>query len=307
MVAPSQTLIEPAVVASVCSRLARVLAQPPHRHRPLWVDDRIIGWLDDARSEAIGAFHDVLTIEDDRITFVPAIAMPDERTQALDHVCRSLAAKGLLTRWRDERYAVSAAYGKRPLFVLERAAARFFGIRTYAVHVNGLVRIGGDDGSLDMWIARRSPRKSIDPNLLDNMVGGGIAVGRTVRTTLAKEAWEEAGISESLSLYATPVGAVHLCRSQPDGLQRETIFVHDLFLSRETLPQGQDDEVVAHRRVTITDAANLIANTQGEDVMTADASLVILDCLMRHGAIAPDLPEYLALDALRHPSMDPAT
>ena len=45
-----------------------------------------------------------------------------------------------------------------------------------------------------MWIARRSPTKAIDPDLLDNLVGGGIAAGQSVPTTVVKEAWEEAGI-----------------------------------------------------------------------------------------------------------------
>jgi hypothetical protein len=46
----------------------------------------------------------------------------------------------------------------------------------------------------------------------------------------------------------------------------------------------------------------LIANADGPDVVTADAALVMLDCLLRHGAIAPDAPDYGALDALRHPN-----
>ncbi len=43
-----------------------------------------------------------------------------------------------------------------------------------------------------MWIARRSPTKPIDPGMLDNLVGGGLAAGLTVAQTLVKEGWEEA-------------------------------------------------------------------------------------------------------------------
>jgi hypothetical protein len=50
------------------------------------------------------------------------------------------------------------------------------------------------------------------------------------------------------------VGAVEICRMQPDGLQRETIFVHDLWLPAESTPAGQDGEVVAHRLVTLPEA-----------------------------------------------------
>ena len=48
-----------------------------------------------------------------------------------------------------------------------------------------------------MWIARRSPAKAIDPGMLDNLVGGGVAAGQTITTTLIKEAWEEAPTSWS--------------------------------------------------------------------------------------------------------------
>ena len=49
-----------------------------------------------------------------------------------------------------------AAPGGRPLFEIERAAARYFGIHTYAAHVNGLVQAG--DG-VRRWLARRSPSR----------------------------------------------------------------------------------------------------------------------------------------------------
>ena len=120
-------------------------------------------------------------------------------TAALDRVARALAAEGRLTAWRDERYAVVPSFGAPPLFLLERAAARYFGVHTYAVHVNGLVRRDEDVGT---WIARRSPTKAIDPGLLDNLVGGGIAAGQEIATTVVKEAWEEAGIAESLARQA---------------------------------------------------------------------------------------------------------
>ena len=48
-------------------------------------------------------------------------------------------------------------------------------------------------------------------------------------------------------------------------------------------------------------------STLHPDVVTADASLVIVDCLLRRGPIAPDVPGYLALEALRHPSLHLAT
>ena len=120
---------------------------------------------------------DTFDVRDDGISFAAGHDSAAARTSALDRVARMLAAEGLLTAWRDERYAVASEFGAPAWFVLERAAARYFGIHTYAVHVNGLVRRGDE---IAMWIARRSPTKSIDPGMLDNLVGGGIAAGQSV-------------------------------------------------------------------------------------------------------------------------------
>ena len=294
-------MIEGDILKGIRARLAAALARPAGRHAPLRVGGRTVGWVDAARAARLLAFTAVFRRDDEAIAFAPGMATADDRSGALLQVARTLAAEGQLTAWRNERYAVAVQFGASPLFLLERAAARFFGIRTYAAHVNGLVGRGEQTA---MWIARRSPGKAIDPGLLDNLVGGGIAAGAGVRQTVIKEAWEEAGLPAALALHARATGAVHLCREQPDGLQHETIFVHDLLLPPDFIPTGQDGEVVDHRLVPLVEAARLIANAEGADVVTADASLVILDCLIRRGMIAPDAPEFMALDALRHPSIE---
>jgi 8-oxo-dGTP pyrophosphatase MutT (NUDIX family) len=155
-----------------------------------------------------------------------------------------------------------------------------------------------------MWLARRSPDKAIDPGMLDNLVGGGIAAGATVAATMVREAREEAGIPADVAVTATPAGEVRVCRSQPDGLQRETVFTHDLWLPATFVPSNQDGEAVEHRLVSLVEVAALIANDRGSDVVTADASLVILDFLLRQGAVDPDTPASRALDALRFPPLE---
>ncbi len=290
-------------VAAMRSRLRRALAPPRSRYRPFWVERTAVGWVDEARAARLALMADVFDVRADGVSFAAGVHGAADRSAALQRVARTLASEGRLTAWRDERYAVAPEFGAPPWFLLERAAARFFGIHTYAAHVNGVVR--GDDG-VRMWLARRSPAKSIDPGMLDNLIGGGIADGQSVAATVVKEAWEEAGVATPLAARARPAGTVHMCREQPDGLQRETIFVHDLWLTANFAPSGQDGEVVDHRLVALPEAARLIGIDEGCDVVTADASLVILDYLLRHGDIAPDTPGYVALDALRHPSGIPA-
>ena len=290
------------IVTALRTRLDDVLAAPRGRYRPLVVDGETVGWVDDERARRLAAFGDVFVVDERTISFVDALVEPTERTLAVDRVARTLARERLLSPWRNERYAVLGEYGRAPCFELERAAARYFGIRTFATHVNGLVR---RDDATRMWIARRSPRKAIDPGRLDNLVGGGIAAGVSVLATLVKEAWEEAGIPQTLAARAQSHGTVHVCRAQRDGLQRETIFVHDLWLDATFTPACQDREVVGHRLITFSDAGALVANRRGPDVVTADASLVIVDCLIRHGVIATNSPDYAALCRLRYPPLDP--
>lgn len=290
-------MIDTPLLDRLVHRLAGVLAPPTCEMWPLVVDGRVVGALDPPRAMALARFHDRFVVDAREVRFAPHLNDAASRTVAVASVARALADEGRLSAWRDERYAVGAAPGGSPLFLLERAAARYFGIHTFAAHVNGTTRRDGDTA---MWLARRSPRKAIDPRLLDNLVGGGIAAGATVAETVAKEAWEEAGLPAALSRTARSVGTLEIRRAQPDGLQLETIFVHDLDLPNDTVPVNHDGEVAEFRVVSPDEVARLAANESGPDVVTADASLVIADWLMRHGFVPRDTVAWEALDGLRH-------
>jgi len=289
------------IVPAIQARLALALAAPEGDYVALRIGGHTVGWLDPTRAARLSAFASVFDRADGEIGLAARLNDCATRTAAVEDVARVLAGEGLLSAWRDERYAVAVEFGAAPLVDIERAAARYFGIRTYAVHINGLVRGGG---GLRMWLARRSPTKAIDPGLLDNLVGGGIATGYGVLETLRKEAWEEAGIPADVAARARPQGSIDICRSQPQGLQRETVFVYDLELDADFRPANQDGEAVEHRQLTMAEAAELIADN-GDGAVTADASLVILDCLLRHGALGPDSPGLRALSAFRHAMLEP--
>ncbi len=288
-----------AAAASVVARLSRLLAKPVHRYAIFRVDGQAAGFVTSLRLARLREFDRVFEADADGIRFLPSLATAEARTGAMAEVARALAAEGALTAWRDERYAVRAEFDAEPWFLLERAAARYFGVRTWAAHVNGLVR---RDGETRMWFARRSPAKAIDPGMLDNLVGGGIRAGASVAATVIAEAWEEAGIAASLARAARCTGTLSVCRDQPDGLQRETIFAHDLDLPAAFEPAGQDGETSGHRLVDLAEAARLIGLDAGADQVTGDASLVVLDCLLRHGVFAGDAAWLPALRALCAPA-----
>jgi 8-oxo-dGTP pyrophosphatase MutT (NUDIX family) len=267
-----------AMLSRIQARIDRVLAPPRSSLVPFVVDGEEAGRVTRDRAQRLARFADVFAVTPHGVQFQPALADRASRTGAIADVARALSGEGALTAWRNELFAVAPAFAATPWFELERSAARYFGIRTYAAHVNGLVRRGA---TILMWIARRSATKSIDPNLLDNLVGGGIASGVSIAETVIKEAWEEAGVARGIAAAAQPVGESTVIREQRDGIQHETVFMHDLWLDPAFVPSNQDGEAVEHRLLPLHEVAQVLAG----DEMTVDATIVALDCLRRLGAV----------------------
>jgi len=209
-------------------------------------------------------------------------------------VTRELAREGVIRGWRDELVSVHPHYGMPELLRIERAASRHFGLMSYAAHVNGFMRKGG---LAHVWVARRSADKSIDPDKLDNLVGGRIAAGMSVDETLRKEAWEEAGIAPSLLAGLNCMGAVRVEYSVPEGLHREILFVHDLWLPPEFTPANQDGEVSEIRCMPVEEVLqNILAGA-----FTLDSGTVMIDGLLRLGAVLPEDAQYLELLRMMKP------
>jgi 8-oxo-dGTP pyrophosphatase MutT (NUDIX family) len=216
------------------------------------------------------------------------------RSVAMAEVTRALARDGVIRGWRDEPVSVSHHYAAPELLQIERAATRHFGMMAYGAHVNGFTRRKGEP---HLWIARRSAAKSVDPDRLDNLVGGRIACGYTVDETVRKEAWEEAGIPSSLLGEVACASVVRVEYSVPEGLHREIIFVHDLWLPEEFRPQNQDGEVA--RLYCLSIPETIEAMLAGE--FTLDAGAVTVDALLRNAVLAPEDPQYLDLVRLLGP------
>ena len=247
----------------------------PAVHRSFWIDAQQVGWIRTTDVPLLTRWPDVFEIDASRVTLAPNFITTDERSAALGVVIGALAADGRIPGWRDETYAIRNAFDAPPLAYIERAASRFFGTMTYAVHLNGVVEYA--DGAPQMWIARRSDTKATDPGMLDNVVAGGIGWGFGIGETIVKECWEEAGIPEDIAARATPGRTAHVLQSLPEGTQAEQIFIYDLALPADFVPRNQDGEVGEHRLARIDEVARRIE----EGAMTVDASLATLDCLLR--------------------------
>ena len=264
----------------------------PDRHLPFLIGEQRFGWVRAADAGVLARWPQVFELPGAAVRLAPALDSVESRSAALEPVCRALAESGHVRGWRDERYTIRNSFTEPPLALIERAAARFFGTLTFGVHANGIV--SGADGVPQLWIARRSLSKAIDPGLFDNVVGGGIGWGYGIGETLVKECWEESGIDAALAATATPGRTIQILAEIPEGVQCEQLFVRDLPLPAEFKPAGQDGEVSEHRLVGIDEALELIATAQ----MTVDASLVTLDWLLRSGRIDPALPGLAGIDAL---------
>lgn len=273
-------MVRQSVVLRIATRLKGLLAPPAGTLVPLRAAGATAGYLTLDRAQRL-ARYDAFRLHEGVLHAAVGLA------REVDGIVRELAREGALTAWRDERYAARGNFDAPPWFTIERAAARYFGIHTYAAHVNGLARHGD---RILMWIARRSAAKSIDPGMLDNLVGGGIPDGASVAGTVVKESLEEAGIDASIARGAVRAPELTIFRAQPDGIQHETVYPHDLWLPRDFVPVNQDGEAGEHRLLDLDQVALVLAG----DSMTADASLVAFDCLVRLGAIA-DRPEFAPL------------
>jgi 8-oxo-dGTP pyrophosphatase MutT (NUDIX family) len=261
-------------------------------HLPFWIGAEQVGWLRASDVPLLTRWPDVFEIgghnngdsngdnKRARVTLAATFNTVDLRSAALGSVIGALAAEGRIPGWRNETYAIRNAFDAPPLAYIERAASRFFGTMTYAVHLNGVVEYadGGEQtGAPQLWIARRSDTKATDPGMLDNVVAGGIGWGFGIEATIVKECWEEAGIPEEIAAHAVAGRTAYVLQSLPEGTQAEQIFIYDLALPADFAPRNQDGEVGEHRLVRIDEVARWIE----EGAMTVDASLATLDCLLR--------------------------
>jgi len=261
---------------------------------PFYVKEHVAGWLRPSFADQLRRWPHVFEVGG---AFVALKAKPDTpqgRSEAMAQVLKDLARDGVITGWRDEMVSVTQAYGQPELLRMERAASRHFGIMGYGAHLNGFTRRGA---MVNAWVARRSASKPVDPDKLDNLVGGRISAGMSVDETLRKEAWEEAGIPPGLLAGLNCISAVRVEYSVPEGLHREVLFVHDLWLPDDFKPANQDGEVSEIQSMAVEDVLQkLLAGD-----FTLDAGVVMIDGLLRLGAVLPEDSQYLDLLRLMKP------
>lgn len=236
----------------------------------LHIDEQAVGWVRPRVAEALHELDRQRARVSGRAVHIISDGTSAGRSALLQDLALRLKQQGLLQNWRNE--AMQLDVTGQPFLTLERAAFRTFGLQTPSVHLNAWVACA--DGA-ELWVARRSAHKFVDPGKLDNLVGGGLAAGESCAVGLAREAWEEAGLT--LQHPPTPQCFLHIHRRIPEGVQDEYVAVHDLWLPAHIQPRNQDGEVASVERWPI--ARVLTHLLAGE--FTWDAGLVVLTGLLR--------------------------
>ncbi|MFS7936213.1 putative thiamine diphosphokinase [Helianthus anomalus] len=260
---------------------------------PFVVEDQIVGYVHNGFVDHLSKFKDVFTImkdytHDSHVTVQSALKTPESRTEALGNVVKCLG-EDVFPGIRNELYPVTSSYGGKVYFSLERAAAPYFGIKAYGIHMSGYVE---KDEEKYLWIGKRSETKATYPGMLDHLVAGGLPHGMSCAENVVKECEEEAGIPRSISSRAIPVGVVSYMDIDGYRFKRDVLFCYDLKLPESFIPHNQDGEVGSFKLLPVTLVADVIRDT---DFFKANCNLVIIDFLFRHGYIKPEDDGYLKL------------
>ena len=269
----------------------------PARAVPLLAGNERVGLLRRDNAEALRQFADVFAVGEHAVRLVARYDV-DTLSRIIDRVVDVLVVERRVPKWRNETFDVAPRWGAPPIFRLDRGAVPFFGTRAYGVHLNGYRRNGDD---LHLWVGRRSPDKKVAPDKLDNLVAGGVGNGHGLDETLFKEGDEEASIPKSITKHALPVGAVSYRMETELGIRDDVLFVYDLEMPADFLPQNRDGEI-AH--FDLVPASLVVDRVRTTDDFKFNVNLVILDFALRHGLLRPDDPEYLDVATGLHRPLD---
>jgi hypothetical protein len=267
----------------------------PDRFLPLMLADRRVGFVRRDNATALAGTNFVVT--DRSVSFAPGLAVSADVTAALSETVGNLVERGIIAGRRREAFAVTEGWGGKLLFEIDRGAVPFFGTRSYGVHVNGY-RPGAD--GFELWIGRRAADKKVAPDKLDNLVAGGISTGYGAQATLIKEAAEEADVPDALARRAHPVGAMMYRMEQADGMRDDVLFSYDLAVAPDFVPRNTDGEIASFEIMALAECLRRVALT---DDFKFNVNLVLIDFAIRHGAIGPEHPDYLALIRALHGGM----
>lgn len=260
------------------------------RFRPFVAAGQRVGWIKRGFAGTLAAFPEVFKVEGDEVRLSEHLVTFEERTYAIRRVVDALASQGEAPKRKGEDYPAAPAFGKPPLFLIDRGVVAWFGVRAYGVHMNGYVRT---PEGLRLWIGKRAKNKTVAPGKFDNIVAGGQPAGLGLFENLRKEAREEADLPGWVTDRARSVGAISYCMETEHGLKPDTMFVYDLEIPAGVVPKNTDGELESFHLMTVDD---VVERVRGTDDFKFNVNLVLIDFFIRHGILSAESePDYLDL------------
>ncbi|KAH6983322.1 hypothetical protein BKA56DRAFT_718693 [Ilyonectria sp. MPI-CAGE-AT-0026] len=178
--------------------------------------------------------------------------------------------------------------GAREFVQIERFAAPLFGIAGRGAHLTGYVR--APDGSIRIWVARRSWALFTYPGLLDSTVAGGVKASDTPLGCILAESTEEASLPPALVRGRTrAAGVVTLAtrKAQSGLVHSEVLYVYDLELPAGVVPTPGDDEVESFALMSCGEVRRrMLAGEFKPNVCS-----VMIDFMVRHGEVTAENEE----------------
>lgn len=256
------------------------------------IADEVVGLTLPKFSEQLLRWPEVFQRDNNQLILDPNLKNFEQRTQVVDLIVQQLYQEGVIPSWVDEPYAVSQSFEAPPKMSVERAAASYFGIRSYGVHINGLVQKA--DGVYN-WVAIRAKDKPFWPGKYDQIVAGGQGIGIGLMDNVIKESAEEADIPTEIARQAQQRTTLSYCLASHRGLNINTLFNYDLWLPEDFTPVNTDGEVDEFILMPLKQVAEIIDTT---DQFKANCNLVTIDLLIRSGVISEAHPDFKAITAL---------
>ncbi len=223
--------------------LRQVDHRPPEDFKPLLFSGLRIGRLAPSHVQPLCAHLGRCRAQNAAVIWDAADLPVDARSDLLAEAANRLAQEGLIPGWRNELYnywgEIEDTPGPphAPWFRMERAAFRFFGLRSHAVHINGF----RSDGHI--WCGIRALSKATDPGRLDNLAAGGLPAGESPLDCALRELHEEAGLPAQIAQQVRPAGRLLTRRREKEGWHDEALLVYNLMLPDGVLPRNLDGEV----------------------------------------------------------------
>lgn len=256
------------------------------------IGDEIMGLTRPQFAEHLLRWNDVFQLENNQLLLNPALISFEQRTQAVASIMEQLYKEGIIPAWVNEPYAVSHCFEEQPKMAVERAAASYLGVRSYGIHINGLVKKAH---GIYNWVAVRARDKPFWPGQFDQMVAGGQGIGIGLMENVIKESAEEADIPADIARQAQQRTTLNYCYNSHRGISMDTLYNYDLWLPEDFTPVNTDGEVDEFILMPLEEMAQIIDTSEQ---FKTNCNLVNIDLLIRSGIINESHPDFNAITAL---------